>query len=304
VGNSQSQTRHILGLSGGKDSSALALYMREHHPEIDVEYFFTDTGSELPEVYTYLEKLEAQLLTPIARLHAKDVHNNHQSLEDGGESVFGELFKNAHNGFLPSPQARWCTVMMKLKPLEKWIAPTLAQGGTVYSYIAIRADEDRLGYNPSNPAVHPVFPFVEDGIDLFGVNHILETSGIGLPSYYDWRSRSGCTFCFYQQKIEWVGLYEKHNDKYLEAMEFEKYSMKVSLETGRDSFSWSQGETLEQLMQPERREAIKIDFAKRLARLKKRKSNVLQEGLESDIVDVDDVYGHNLDISVCVTCHK
>ena len=46
--------KHVLGLSGGRDSAALAVYMRQHHPELDIEYFFTDTGKELPEVYEYL----------------------------------------------------------------------------------------------------------------------------------------------------------------------------------------------------------------------------------------------------------
>ncbi len=30
--------RHIVSLSGGKDSTALALYMRERYPEIPAEY--------------------------------------------------------------------------------------------------------------------------------------------------------------------------------------------------------------------------------------------------------------------------
>ena len=42
--------RHVLGISGGKDSAALAIYMRLYHPELDIDYFFTDTGKELPEV--------------------------------------------------------------------------------------------------------------------------------------------------------------------------------------------------------------------------------------------------------------
>ncbi len=51
--------RHLLGISGGKDSAALAVYMKNQHPEIDVEYFFTDTGKELPEVYEFLGSLES-----------------------------------------------------------------------------------------------------------------------------------------------------------------------------------------------------------------------------------------------------
>ena len=46
--------RHVLGLSGGRDSAALAVFMRQSRPEIDVAYFFTDTGKELPEVYEFL----------------------------------------------------------------------------------------------------------------------------------------------------------------------------------------------------------------------------------------------------------
>ena len=89
-----SEERHILGLSGGKDSAALALYMAEKYPELDIEYFFTDTGSELPEVYEYLDKLETQLRKPIARLRAKEViETDALSGEETGESIFGEILE-------------------------------------------------------------------------------------------------------------------------------------------------------------------------------------------------------------------
>ena len=58
--------------------------------------------------------------------------------------------------------------------------------------------------------IQTVLPFLERGIDKEGILEILENSGLGLPKYYDWRSRSGCTFCFFQRKIEWVGLLERH----------------------------------------------------------------------------------------------
>ena len=58
------QPRHILSLSGGKDSAALAFYMRDRVP--DMEYVFHDTGKELPETLAYLDRLEA-LLGPSIR---------------------------------------------------------------------------------------------------------------------------------------------------------------------------------------------------------------------------------------------
>ncbi len=57
--------RHVLGLSGGKDSAALAVYMRDAYPHLDIDYFFTDTGEELPEVYEFLGRLEGYLGKPI-----------------------------------------------------------------------------------------------------------------------------------------------------------------------------------------------------------------------------------------------
>jgi 3'-phosphoadenosine 5'-phosphosulfate sulfotransferase (PAPS reductase)/FAD synthetase len=65
---SQSKKRHVLGISGGKDSSSLAIYMRDRVPEM--EYFFCDTGAELPETYEYLNRLEGALGKPIERLNS------------------------------------------------------------------------------------------------------------------------------------------------------------------------------------------------------------------------------------------
>ncbi|HQE50319.1 MAG TPA: phosphoadenosine phosphosulfate reductase family protein, partial [Fervidobacterium sp.] len=59
--NANKKERHILALSGGKDSAALAVYMRDKHPEIDMEYVFTDSGCELPETYEYLDRIRAVL---------------------------------------------------------------------------------------------------------------------------------------------------------------------------------------------------------------------------------------------------
>lgn len=41
--------RHVLGISGGKDSAALAIYMKSKYPDLNVEYYNTDTGCELTE---------------------------------------------------------------------------------------------------------------------------------------------------------------------------------------------------------------------------------------------------------------
>ena len=231
------EVRHICGISGGKDSSALAVFLKRDIP--DMEYFFCDTGAELPETYEYLTRLEVILGKPIARLNS----------ERGFDHWF-EIFR----GTLPSPQMRWCTTNMKIKPIEEWIGEEPA-----VSYVAIRADEsNRKGYISTKSNIETKFPFIEAGIDRSGVLSILEDAGIGLPKYYEWRTRSGCYFCFYQRKAEWVGLAERHPDLFNRAVDIER---KVLQDAGLDGdadyreqamigrqYTWSGGETLLELV--------------------------------------------------------
>lgn len=234
--------RHILSLSGGKDSTALAIYMRDKIPEM--EYVFCDTDKELPETYDYLDKLEAFLNTSIVRLR------------HGGKG-FDDLLA-ARNGFLPSGQMRWCTQYLKIEPFERHVGDSLA-----FTYIGIRADENRSGYISTKPNLIPKYPFKEDGIDKAGVTRILEESGLGFPEYYKWRSRSGCYFCFYQQRQEWVGLLENHPDLYELAQSYEKVD-----ETTGERYTWSQRESLAELRNPDRIRKIKEEAANRVAKAK------------------------------------
>ena len=136
--------KHVLGLSGGKDSAALAVHMNNNYPNISIEYFFTDTGYELPETYDYLNKLKTRLDRPIKYINPRNSF---------------DYFLKKYNNFLPSQNARWCTIEMKLKSFEAWLKPFLEEGAEVITYVGIRYDErgkDRLNiasykadrYNP------------------------------------------------------------------------------------------------------------------------------------------------------------
>lgn len=273
--------RHVLGLSGGRDSAALAVHMAQTRPDLDMEYFFTDTGKELPEVYEYLGRLEGFLGRPIERLNP--------------DRDF-DFWLRQYKSFLPSPRTRWCTRQLKIRPFEQWLWPALDKGDRIVSYVAIRSDENyREGYASTHPNLSVSLPFREAGIDKAGVIDMLEASGLGLPSYYEWRSRSGCTFCFFQQKIEWVRLMERHPDSFDEARSYEKNA----LEHG-SPFTWSAGESLDDLARPERVAQIKEDHRKRVERAAaKRRVNPLRP--ESEGLEIDELYGQ---AKVCLSCHK
>jgi 3'-phosphoadenosine 5'-phosphosulfate sulfotransferase (PAPS reductase)/FAD synthetase len=349
------EIKHVLGISGGKDSAALAIYMSRKHPDINVEYYTCDTGKELNETYDLINKLNSVLGKNIRLYKSIDELNSPE------KNPF-DHFLAMYGGYLPSATARWCTGKMKLEPFENEIGtkPTI-------SYVGIRGDENREGYISKKENIQSIFPFrkniwsedvikkflansnidfvksnyellapkgklemilqyVEQPISLrftqkqkvnalldtdvklfnkvvfeflkttdypvgklenfsliendevLGINDIfkiLDDSGVGIPAYYlpleyeveingelkkgtYSRSRSGCFFCFFQQKIEWVWLLEQHPTLYEKAIEYEK-----------EGYTWTI-EPLQELKKPERVNAIKREH---YLRMHKNKTN-------------------------------
>lgn len=243
---------HVISVSGGKDSAALAIYLKEKYPNREFEYLFFDTEEELEETYKYLNELESRLGIKIRREYPA--------------KSFKELLLE-HNDYLPSPSERWCTRKMKLETFIKIMKEY--EDYTVYNYVGIRADENRQGLVPTEENIITVMPFKDDGITLDDVKRILNDSGLGLPKYYEpikdekydieyFRSRSGCYFCFFMRQIEWVWLYEKHPNEFKKAMEFEK-----------SGYSWIQDMPLSELIRPENIDKIKISY-KRMEEIKKK----------------------------------
>ena len=348
----ENKVKHVLGISGGKDSAALAIYLNDTYPSLDIEYYSCDTGKELDETYQLIKNLEIYLGKSIKVLNG--VGNEELNPFDH--------FLNRYGGYLPSTMSRWCTKSLKLAPFEKYIAGDQP----IVSYVGIRGDEDREGYISKKSNVQSIFPFRKNiwSVDVinkvlsnsnkdFVVNlykemavskskdrglkileaavaptfkidekldsildhsiqdfnkvvfaflkttsyplatcddfplidnndilvrddifRILEDSGVGVPAYYKKkeyqveidgemktgyysRSRSGCFFCFFQQKIEWVWLFENHPKLYEQAMNYEK-----------EGFTWQQSETLEELSSEERRKSIKREHYTRIKRKK------------------------------------
>jgi len=270
------EPRHILSLSGGKDSAALAIYLRDKIQ--NMEYVFCDTNKELAETYDYLNQIEAYLGKQITRIEAPR-----------GFDHWLTLFQ----GYLPSVQARWCTKYLKLVPFEEFVGDE-----PVINYIGLRADEaerqEKKAKISTKPNIEAVYPFVDDGIDYAGVQKILLESGIGLPPYTKWgRSRSGCYFCFFQKPIEWVRLYETHPDLFELAEKYE--DMSEDFKGGH--FQWTEKMRLRDLRQPENIEKIKERYEEaRKRRWNSRSDKKLVETL-AGLEDEED------EMKACTICH-
>jgi 3'-phosphoadenosine 5'-phosphosulfate sulfotransferase (PAPS reductase)/FAD synthetase len=164
------KVRHVLGISGGKDSAALAIYIKNNYPDIHekVEYYTSDTGRELDETYKLITRLENFLGKKILRLDAV----SEETLLKEETNPFDYNLKK-YGGYLPSTNARWCTKNLKLDPFEKFVGNDL-----VISYVGIRGDEDREGYISKKSTIQSIFPFRKNIWSEDVINKVLSNSNI------------------------------------------------------------------------------------------------------------------------------
>lgn len=201
---------HIVGLSGGKDSVAMALMLAEREPR-DYEYICTPTGNEPAAMIKHWLKLGEILGKPIKPVTS-------------GRSLAGLIkLQNA----LPNWRMRWCTRMLKIEPFERYIIQR--QPCTVY--IGIRADEvdrDGVDYSQSGNIIRD-FPLQRFGVDLAGVKEYNRRRGVTIPD------RTDCMGCFFQTLYEWWILWLVHPEDYAECESWEALTGHTLRSEQRDS---------------------------------------------------------------------
>lgn len=201
---------HLVALSGGKDSTALALRLAEVHPEIDYTYFCTPTGDELPDMVQHWRKLEGILGKPIVRLHHK--------LDLNGLIDF--------YGALPNWRQRWCTRQLKIEVAKAFY---LKHPGSV-AYVGLRADEPEREGGIYGDIVDQRYPLREWGWGLTEVLDYLHKHGITIPR------RTDCARCYDQRIGEWWDLWKIYPDIYADAEEQEIRIGHTFRSPGRDTW--------------------------------------------------------------------
>lgn len=197
--------RHIVSLSGGRDSSALALHLRETRLGPDYEFVFADTGAEFQVVYEFLDRLEEKLGKVIVRVSNGDFFSQFERTE-----------------FLPSVWRRWCTDKLKIRPIRKHVGNDPA---TMYIGITAEESERMLDKGMAWQAnISYCYPFVEDNIDREGAWAILRKHGLADHPLYTKRGhgRSGCYLCFFQSERSWLKLRDDHPELFAKVKEMEE----------------------------------------------------------------------------------
>jgi hypothetical protein len=206
--------KHIIGLSGGKDSTAMALRLAEIEPR-DYEYIATMTGNELPAMQAHRAKLEQLLGKPIL-----DVGLPGLATGDGLLDLIEAM------GMLPNFRARWCTRILKIEPTIEYME-SLPPGSVLY--VGLRADEEeRRGIYGEDIEID--FPMRRWGWGESDVWRYLQQRGVTIPN------RSDCAWCYGQRLGEWYALWKKHPDIYEQGVQVEKRHGHTFRSPRRDSW--------------------------------------------------------------------
>lgn len=190
--------KHIVCLSGGKDSTAMALRLQEIEPKNYI-YICTPTGDELPEMQTHWKRLEKKLKSPLIKLQNPE-HPTIYDLID-------------HFQMLPNFRARWCTRILKIETAQAFYK----ENSPAIIYVGLRYDEaDRKGNKLFDADIIQDFPLRRW---KWGVNQVwtyLNKNNIKIPR------RTDCAMCFYQRIGEWWNLWKDYPDLFNKIEQLEK----------------------------------------------------------------------------------
>jgi 3'-phosphoadenosine 5'-phosphosulfate sulfotransferase (PAPS reductase)/FAD synthetase len=184
---------HIVGVSGGKDSTAMILRLREVEPHTRIIPVCTPTGDEPDEWFEHMNRVSDLIgmkIKPV--VHPLGLNG----LIDAEKCI-------------PSWRMRFCTKKLKIEPFANY----LASWAPCVSCVGLRADEEgREGGDYGHiPGVTMRFPLREWGWGVTEVYEYLAARGVTIPD------RTDCDRCFFQTLYEWYLLWANKPAKYAHA---------------------------------------------------------------------------------------
>jgi 3'-phosphoadenosine 5'-phosphosulfate sulfotransferase (PAPS reductase)/FAD synthetase len=206
---------HVVALSGGKDSTAMALRLQEVQPRNYV-YVCTPTGNEPDNVFAHWRKLSQILGAPILPIMAG--------------TLIGEIERQ---NALPNWRQRWCTRMLKIEPFAKWLLQQSERHDKIFTYVGLRADEEKRegGDYAEIPGINHCFPMRDSWFwELKDVLAYLAEKQIVIPE------RTDCKLCFFQRLIEWYELWLNDPEGWAEGKRLEALTGYTFRSPGRDTW--------------------------------------------------------------------
>lgn len=197
----------IASVSGGKDSTATFLHLREQG--IAATPVFMDTGWEHADTYAYLRGPLTDAIGPITWLRAEvDLPPDREAMAQEIEGMLGHYSAMVRlclrkTGF-PARKMRWCTDELKRGAMAAWLA---TQASDSVSAVGIRAEESEARakmpeWEWSDKldmwTWRPIIRWTLDDVIAIHARHGLAPN----PLYLRNASRVGCWPCIFSSKSE------------------------------------------------------------------------------------------------------
>jgi 3'-phosphoadenosine 5'-phosphosulfate sulfotransferase (PAPS reductase)/FAD synthetase len=264
----------VVSISGGKDSTAVALLACEHPEIANRRFVFADTGNEHELTLTYIREYLPTILGPIETVRAdfsREIEAKRQYAASvwPTEGIPQEVIERALSvlhptgvpfldlclwkGRFPSRKAQFCTQHLKRIPLDNYLLDRMAEGHDVESWRGIRREEslhrrealERERVAEGFEIVQPIVTWSAQEVVNFVLAH-----GVALnPLYRQGMRRVGCMPCINCQKDELLEISKRfpaHIDK---IREWERL-VSLAAKRGWTTFfadSFLPGETVEQI---------------------------------------------------------
>ena len=228
------QIKHIVSVSGGKDSTATLLLALERVGRENMRAIFCDTGNEHHEVYDYLDYLELALEIKIDRLKAdfseriakkrmfiaRDMRTSRKNgkrlrwTNKAKRRALSVLYPSGNpfldlciwKGRFPSRKAQFCTEELKIAIAVEYQISLVDAGHSVISWQGIRRDEshkrstakkyERIG--KSMYAFRPIVDWTASDVFTYCASRNIKPN----PLYTQGMSRVGCMPCINVNKEE------------------------------------------------------------------------------------------------------
>ena len=196
-------TNQVISYGAGVNSTAMAIMLINQGWKGQI--VFSDTGTEWPETYCWMDYFEREWLRPrgfeIIRIKGKPYHRL-----AGGISLI-EYCETHHK--IPMAAVRWCTMDYKVRALGYWCA----DNGNPEQLIGIAADEAHRMPDRKRP-------LVDAYITREGCYKIIEDEGLSVPR------KSGCYICPFQRASGWKQLWKEHPDLFERAAKLEESTVR------------------------------------------------------------------------------
>ena len=194
----------VISMGAGVQTTAILI---KYWKDFDL-VLFADTGDEMPETYTYIEKY----LKPFC----KEKGLEWKTVVKGEETLYDMQFRKK---IIPMRMRRQCTQDFKILPINKELRRRGATKKTPITMAIGFSTDEYHRYNPNPPKkpkyVEFCYPLLDDHISRKGCKEIITNHGWELPV------KSGCYYCPFQTRKRFRELYANHPELFDKAVALE-----------------------------------------------------------------------------------